>query len=364
MDKLNKNMFGLGVFLVVAVLGAGAWKLVLGPDSELSDVAGDIDSTHRDLSGYLTTARPKPKKGEDGILVPAKGKILSTSRRAKKLEGSEKKTKESFNEAVELFKVRCEKFQLFWELPKGETPSFTDIPPELADSGEFSAAYRDGNNNLREKYWEKFPAPVVEKAEGATAEEEEDSENKVPVIEMVKSEEISANMPRAMKQYLVTEAVFDVCDKLGIAGLQKIDFPQERAKSTSRRSSRKKGADAAEEVAGKVEYNKVEAVVDLHMQYGKLQDFLAMLYKSPRVPFIEPKSIEFGKLPDSLEGFTKYIRQETFKSQALADAAQAAGEPSAKEPPVRVIMRLVAIDWKGASVAGDDSGEKETEQGK
>ena len=79
------------------------------------------------------------------------------------------------------------------------------------------------------------------------------------------------------------------------------------------------------------------------------------------MPFIEPKSIEFGKLPSSLEGFAKYVRQETFKSQALADAAQAAGQPSAEEPPVKVIMRLVAIDWKGVEVAGEDSGEQETE---
>ena len=356
MDKLNKNMFGLGVILVIAVLGGGAWKLVLEPSADLKEVAGEIRGHESDLSKRLDAARPK--KGE--------GKILATETYAGKLQESEKKMEESFKEAVELFKTRCEKFQLFWELPKRENPSFTDIPPELADSNDFSAAYRDGNNNLREKYWEKFPAPVVEKTEGAT-EEEEDRESKVPVIEMVKSEEIEANMPRAMKQYLVTEAVFEVCSELGIAGLQTIEFPQDRAKSTSRRSSssrKKAAADAADEADGKVEYNKVEAVVDLHMQYGKLQALLAALYKSPRVPFIEPKSIEFGKLPGSLEGFSKYIRQQTFKSQALADAAQAAGEPSAKEPPVRVILRLVAIDWKGAKVAGNDSDEKKTEQGK
>ncbi|MEC9352365.1 MAG: hypothetical protein VYD81_03535 [Planctomycetota bacterium] len=353
MDKLNKNMFGLGVILVIALLGGGAWKLVLGPGDELAEVAGEIKKHERSLDDYLDDAQSD------------EGEILATKVYAAKLQDSEKKMKASFKEAAELFKTRCEEFQLFWELPKGENPSFTEVPPELADSNDFSAAYRDGNNNLREKYWEKFPAPVVETTEGAT-EEEENRESKAPVIEMVKSEEIAANMPRAMKQYLVTEAVFAVCSQLGIAGLQQIEFPQERAKSSSRRSSasRKKDADAGEQVAGKVDYNKVEAVVELHMQYGKLQAFLAALYKSPRVPFIEPKSIEFGKLPDSLEGFAKYIRQQTFKSQALADAAQAAGEPSAKEPPVRVIMRLVAIDWKGASVAGDDSGEKETEQGK
>mgnify|MGYP001158707356 CR=1 FL=1 len=356
MDKLNKNMFGLGVILVVAVLGGGAWKLVLEPSAALKVVAGEIRGHERSLGNYLEAARPD--EGE--------GQILATETYADKLQDSEKKMEESFKEAAELFKTRCEKFQLFWELPKRENPSFTDIPPILADSNDFSAAYRDGNNNLREQYWAKFPVPVVEKTEDATTEEE-NRESKVPVIEMVKSEEISANMPRAMKQYLVTEAVFEVCSVLGIAGLQTIEFPQERAKSTSRRSgsSRKKAAAAAAaEAGGKVEYNKVEAVVDLHMQYGKLQALLAALYKSPRVPFIEPKSIEFGKLPGSLEGFSKYILQQTFKSQALADAAQAAGEPSAKEPPVRVILRLVAIDWKGAKVAGNDSDEKKTEQGK
>ena len=353
MDKLNKNLFGLGVFLVVAVLGGGAWKLVWEPGNELLKKATGIGSQEGRLKTYLGKARPKEGEGE----------ILATRRYASKLQDSEKKMKESFKDAIEIFKERCEKFQLFWELPKGENPSFTDIPPELADSGEFNATYRDGNNNLREKYWEKFPAPVAEKTEDATTEEE-NRESKAPVIEMVKSDEIAANMPRAMKQYLVTEAVFKVCTELGIAGLQTIEFPQERAKSTSRRSSRKKEEDADGDTGGKVEYNKVEAIVELHMQYGKLQPFLAALYNSPRVPFIEPKSIEFGKLPGSLEGFSKYIRQQTFKSQALADAAQAAGEPSAKEPPVRVILRLVAIDWKGAKVAGNDSDEKKTEQGK
>ncbi len=351
MDKLNKNMFGLGVVLAVAVLGGGAWKLVLEPGTSLQKKASQIKRHEKDLSAYLKTARPK--RGE--------GQILGTKKYAAKLQKSEEEMKESFKDAADLFKARCDKFQLFWELPKGETPSFTDIPPELADSGEFNAAYRDGNNNLREKYWEKFPAPVVEDPEGAAAEEE-DRESKAPVIEMVKSEEISANMPRAMKQYLVTEAVFDVCNQLDIAGLQKIEFPQERAKTASRRSSASRKADeAAEEAGGKVEYGKVEAMVELHMQYGKLQSFLSTLYQSERVPFIEPKSIEFGKLPSSLEGFAKYVRQETFKSQALADAAQAAGQPSAEEPPVKVIMRLVAIDWKGVEVAGEDSGEQETE---
>ena len=352
MDKLNKNMFGLGVVLVVAVLGGGAWKLVWEPGTSLNKKAGQIKKHERSLDSYLKKARPK--KGE--------GQILATKKYAVKLQKSEEEMKESFKEAADLFMTRCEKFQLFWELPKGETPSFTDIPPELADSGEFNAAYRDGNNNLREKYWEKFPAPVVEDTEGATAEEE-DRESKVHVIELVKLDEINANMPRAMKQYLVTEAVFEVCNQLDIGGLQKIEFPQERAKSTSRRSSasRKKDDAADEEATGKVEYSRVEAVVEIHMQYGKLQGFLSTLYESERVPFIEPKSIEFGKLPSSLEGFAKYVRQQTFKSQALADAAQAAGEPSAQEPPVKVIMRLVAIDWKGAEVAADDSGEKETE---
>ena len=352
MDKLNKNMFGLGVVLVVAVLGGGAWKLVWEPGTSLQKKAGQIKKHEKDLNVYLKTARPKSGKGQ----------VLATKKYAIKLQKSEEEMKESFKEAADLFKERCEKFQLFWELPKGETPSFTDIPPELADSGEFNAAYRDGNNNLREKYWEKFPAAVVEDTEGAS-EEEEDRESKAPVIEMVKSDEINTNMPRAMKQYLVTEAVFEVCNQLGIGGLQKIEFPQERAKSPSRRSSasRKKDDDAADEATGKVEYSKVEAVVEIHMQYGKLQSFLSTLYESDRVPFIEPKSIEFGKLPSSLEGFAKYVRQQTFKSQALADAAQAAGEPSAQEPPVKAIMRLVAIDWKGAEVAADDSGEKDTE---
>lgn len=353
---MNKNLFGLGIVLVLAVLAGGAWKLILGPSSTLETKAKAIGEKAGKLDRYLDDARPRNKEDE--------GKILSTKRYAKKLQDSEKKMKAGFKEAEALFDNRCKEFQLFWELPKGEAPRFTETPPELADSGDFNAAYRDGNNDLREKYWEKFPAPVAEKAEDASAEEE-DRKNKAPTIELVKSEEISANMPRAMKQYLITEAVFKVCDQLGIGGLQKIEFPQVRAKSTSRRSSKKKSEEEeGEETSGKAVYTKIEAEVDIHMQYSKLQDFLSVLYKSPRVPFVEPKSIEFGKIPSYLEGFATYIRQQTFKSQALAEAAQAAGEPSATEPPVRVIMRLVALDWKEVKMPKDDSGNKEEEQGK
>lgn len=346
---MNKNLFGLGVFLVVAVLGGGAWKLVKEPLDGLTDIADDIGDKEGRLKAFLRSA----EDDDDESTV----NILPTTSYAKKIRVSQEQMKDTFAETVELFDQRCELFQLFWELPKEDTPRFTDRPPNLAESGDFNAAYRDGNNDLREKYWEKFPAPVVDEGEDA-AGEEEDLENKAPTVEMVRSEEIAGNMPRAMKQYMITEAVFAACHQLGIGGLQSVEFPVERARSSSRRSTRKK-KEEEEETGSKVVYKKVEARVVLHMQYSKLQGMLRALYNSPQVPFVEPRIIEFGKIPDSMKGFATYIRQQTFKSRALAEVAQAAGEPAAEEPPVKVIMQLVALDWKEVKLklAGDGSGE-------
>ena len=73
------------------------------------------------------------------------------------------------------------------------------------------------------------------------------------------------------------------------------------------------------------------------------------------MPFLEPKSVEFGKIEDSVKDFSKYIRQQTFQSRALADAAEKAGEPAAHEPLVKVRLELVALNWKGVERSEDDS---------
>ena len=65
MDKLNKNMFGLGVILVIAALGGGAWKLVLEPSADLKEVAGVLAALVADRQ----QGRASPEQG--GGLQPA-----------------------------------------------------------------------------------------------------------------------------------------------------------------------------------------------------------------------------------------------------------------------------------------------------
>ena len=210
---------------------------------------------------------------------------------------------------------------------------------------------------MRTKYWENFPRKAVEGKEGESAKEEEDPEKRAPIIEMVKDTDIEgpeseAKMRQAMKQYWISEAVFSACDQLEIGGLQSIDFPVEKERSSSRRSRKKSDPEAP---TSKVVSAKVEATVLLHMKYSKLKEFLGALYKNPRVPFLEPKSVEFGKIEDSVKDFSKFVRQQTFQSRALADAAEAAGELAVQEPLVKVRLDLVALDWKGVERVTDDS---------
>ena len=166
-------------------------------------------------------------------------------------------------------------------------------------------------------------------------------------------------MGQAMKQYWISEAVFAACHQLGIGGLQSIEFPVEKER-TSRRGSKK---DEVETPKSKASYDKVGASVLIHMEYSKLKDLLAVMYKNSRVPFLEPKSVEFGKIEDSVKDFSKYIRQQTFQSRALADAAEKAGEPAAQEPLVKVRLELVALNWKGVERSEDDSENIEDEDG-
>ena len=104
-----------------------------------------------------------------------------------------------------------------------------------------------------------------------------------------------------------------------------------------------------------------EAAVLLHMKYSKLKEFLGALYKNPRVPFLDPKSVEFGKIEDSVKDFSKFVRQQTFQSRSLADAAEAAGELAVQEPLVKVRLDLVALDWKRVERVNDDSDGSEDE---
>lgn len=328
MDKMKDNLFGLGVFLVVVVLGGAGYSLVWSPEADLAMQRKALDKAKDDLEGFISK------------------EVLPTEEYVRKITVAQEKMEDIFDEAVGVFQGRCEAFHLF----------FSD-QEQVPVVSEFSGQYQDSSTSLRTKYWEKFPHKAVEGKEGESAKEEEDPEKRAPIIEMVKDTDIEgpeseAKMRQAMKQYWISEAVFSACDQLEIGGLQSIDFPVEKERSSSRRSRKKSEPEAP---TSKVVYAKVEATVLLHMKYSKLKEFLGALYKNPRVPFLEPKSVEFGKIEDSVKDFSKFVRQQTFQSRALADAAEAAGELTVQEPLVKVRLDLVALDWKRVERVNDDS---------
>ena len=332
MDKLKNNLFVPGVALVVLLLLGGGYLLIFVPKGELDANSKKLTATEKKLSRLL------------------KSKVLPTKEYVRKITTAQVEMEETFEEAVSVFSRRCDAFQLFFA-------DESQVPAVSVFYAQYETAIQNPTTGLRAKYWGKFPSPTVEG-------EEEDLEKKSPTVEMVKDTEISgpegqAKMGQAMKQYWISEAVFEACHQLGIGGLQSIEFPVEKER-TSRRGSKKEEVDVPK---SKASYDKVGASVLIHMEYSKLKGLLAVLYKNSRVPFLEPKSVEFGKIEDSVKDFSKYIRQQTFQSRALADAAEKAGEPAAQEPLVKVRLELVALDWKGVERSEDDSENIEDEDG-
>ena len=333
MDKMKDNLFGLGVFLVVVVLGGAGYSLVYSPKADLDRQSKALSTANKALKGFISE------------------EVLPTEEYVRKITAAQEEMEDIFDEAVDVFQGRCEAFHLFFS-DQAQVPTVS----------EFSGQYQDSSTSLRTKYWEKFPRKAVEGKEGEP-EKEEDPEKRAPIIEMVKDTDIEgpeseAKMRQAMKQYWISEAVFSSCEQLEIGGLQSIDFPVEKERSASRRSSKKSEPKAP---TSKVVYAKVEATVLLHMKYSKLKEFFGALYKNPRVPFLDPKSVEFGKIEDSVKDFSKFVRQQTFQSRALADAAEAAGELTVQDPLVKVRLDLVALDWKGVERVNDDSDGNEDE---
>jgi len=325
MDKLKNNLFVPGVVLVVLLLLGGGYLLVYVPYNELEANTTKLESAESKLNKLL------------------KDEVVPTKEYVKKITTAQAEMEETFEAAVSAFSRRCDAFHLFFA-------DAVQVPAVDVFYAQYETAIQNPTTGLRAKYWEKFPSPAVEG-------QEEDLEKKAPTVAMVKDTEISgpegpAKMSQAMKQYWISEAVFAACHQLDISGLQSIEFPVEKERVSRRRS---KNSAVIEPPKSKASYDKVGASVLIHMEYSKLKELLAVLYKNSRVPFLEPKSVEFGKIEDSVKGFSKYIRQQTFQSRALADAAEKAGEPVALEPLVKVRLELVALHWKGVERSKDDS---------
>ena len=215
MDKMKDNLFGLGVFLVVVVLGGAGYSLVYSPKADLDRQSKALSTANKALKGFISE------------------EVLPTEEYVRKITAAQEEMEDIFDEAVDVFQGRCEAFHLFFS-DQAQVPTVS----------EFSGQYQDSSTSLRTKYWEKFPRKAVEGKEGEP-EKEEEPEKRAPIIEMVKDTDIEgpeseAKMRQAMKQYWISEAVFSSCEQLEIGGLQSIDFPVEKERSASRRSSKKK----------------------------------------------------------------------------------------------------------------------------
>ena len=156
MDKMKDNLFGLGVFLVVVVLGGAGYSLVYSPKADLDRQSKALSTANKALKGFISE------------------EVLPTEEYVRKITAAQEEMEDIFDEAVDVFQGRCEAFHLFFS-DQAQVPTVS----------EFSGQYQDSSTSLRTKYWEKFPRKAVEGKEGEP-EKEEDPEKRAPIIEMVK----------------------------------------------------------------------------------------------------------------------------------------------------------------------------------
>ena len=133
MDKMKDNLFGLGVFLVVVVLGGAGYSLVWSPEADLAIQRKALDKAKDDLEGFISK------------------EVLPTEEYVRKITAAQEEMEDIFGEAVDVFQGRCEAFHLFFS-DQAQVPAVS----------EFSGQYQDSSTSLRTKYWAKFPRKAGE----------------------------------------------------------------------------------------------------------------------------------------------------------------------------------------------------------
>ncbi len=155
------------------------------------------------------------------------------------------------------------------------------------------------------------------------------------------------NIPLAMMEYWIIEAVFKACDTLKLGGLQEIALPTEFKEEKVSKGRRAKGPQS-NYVA-----RDIEATVTIEMRFSQIEDFLLNLFDNPRVPFVDVTEIKYSKTEEILNSRLKLVERMNIGAESLEDGANGQGdEEDAKlvefpipEPPVLVEIKLRALSW-------------------
>lgn len=308
MDKLKQNIYWIAVGAVALVLIALMVFLVFLPLGELQKARDELQATSEKL-GKAAKRDQDPKNPKQKIVT--KDYKAELSRRKDALDAAKAA-------GVERYVQASRRFKLFFE--DGEA-----APP----SADFSARYKDALDNLIKGYRDKFKITKPAVADDKEKKDDEGgADNLPPKVGRVPEPLEDAMIPLAMQEYWMIEEVFKVCDKLGLGGLQLVDFP-------GRTSATKES----------YEYQAyTEAQVQLLMAPNRVEDFVSELFASDRVLF-EIVELSYHRMPASVTSLAHLELAKQYKDALTAQKEDF--KDVVQEPPVVVDLKLRAFDFKG-----------------
>ncbi|MBN1444418.1 MAG: hypothetical protein JXA90_17025 [Planctomycetes bacterium] len=315
MDKLKENAFALSLTGVGIVILALAFFLIYTPLAALGRQERELADLRKKLTKF------------------AEAELTPCTKTLKYHERNLMETQGELAESLQYVETRLGRFNEYF-----------DNVREQPDLGVFFSRYEDEIRRLVERYRTRF---------GITAADAEAVAKLMPKVDVRVQNDRSdpagsvVNIPLAMKEYWVIEAIFEACEALELGGLQEISLPQR----VDERSSRTAAAASRREEAAKGYFTTsvFEASVKIEMPFSKLGDFLSRLYGDVRVPVVGVSSMRFVKTEEWLAKYQplridveldkegKPVTEEEAKKKTIFDV----------EPPVNFDISLQVISWEG-----------------
>jgi hypothetical protein len=313
MNQLKENAFAIAL----GAMGVAFLVLVyLWVWSPLSSVA----ARKQELSTTLNTLQAFDRSPK-----------LPTADHIRAREDQEKEDRRAYEDAVAFFGEKAERFNLY----------FDDVH-ERHLPNIFAGMYQSRLGTLVDEYRRTHGIVPVE---GVTADK------LPPEVQQVSSDDIGRSpdesIPWAMKQFWVTQAVFEALDKLRAGGFQsgglkKIGFGA-RVAVTGSAAAR---AAAATSESAFHNYGYLTVTVDIDLHYRALEPLLAALLRHPRVPFVEVEKLTLSRSPEVLKQYAEaVVASPTFQTREEAEAKSY--DELVPEPLHQVSLSLKVLDWKG-----------------
>ena len=296
MDKLKENAYWISLGAIVVALLLLVWFLVV------ARIYGGSGNTVKTLGAKLERDLKSIKAFTSGDYVP-------TEEYERHLKANLERVRLNRNDGAGQYNDAQDRFRQFFD---GKT-----VPP---DAGTFAAAYHEKLEALIKNYQVEFEIEVEDEED---KDERDKAQAEVPSVDRIEGGIFTENVPIAMKEYWITEAIFKALSELQIGGLQKVDF---------RRGGGRKDDEEENE-----HFSMLDVALTIEMPFSKIEDLISQLFRDDRVRFVFD-GFEIAKTVEHLKPNIALTKIEEFEDRDEADRAKYADVVD--EPNVSVALTL------------------------